>query len=73
MSKTQGLLLQEEYGLMRHKESRGFADEFIDLHCGPGGIRMPEPMSPYECLYDAWELVGFCIQEAMDEIGSQVA
>jgi len=47
------------------KKSRNLADEFIDLHCGPDGVKIPHHYNPWSHLYDAWDQVGSCMRKAM--------
>ena len=52
---------------MSRKKSRRIVDEFIDLYCGPEGVPVSKAETPWDHLYKAWALVGFYIQDAMNE------
>lgn len=80
MTESQSLL-QEEPGLRKpsiskrnvykyisRKKTHRLADGYIDLHCGPMGVSVPDPMTPHDHLHEAWMLVGALIQNAMNEV-----
>ena len=54
------------------KYIRQHSFDHIDLNFGPEGVRMPDSQTPQEHLYEAWALVGSCIQDAMTEIDLKI-
>jgi len=58
-------------GMVEDAPPRRMIDEFIDIHCGPEAVQIPNVTVPWYHFHKAWERVGLSIRNAIDGIDLQ--